>query len=109
MPHPRWVLLGVALLFPGGALAQDDVAQGRKSFTANKCTLCHSIAGTGNAKGPLDGVGKKHSAADLKLWLTQPGEMAKKHNATRKPPMKSFASLPAAEIDALVAFLQSLK
>jgi hypothetical protein len=35
--------------------------------------------------------------------------MAKKHNATRKPPMKSFASLPAADVDALVAYLQTLK
>jgi hypothetical protein len=31
------------------------------------------------------------------------------HNATRKPPMKSFVSLPAADIDALVTYLQALK
>jgi mono/diheme cytochrome c family protein len=82
---------------------------GQQVFEAQKCTLCHSVAGKGNAKGPLDGVGSKYSAADLKLWITNPAEMGKKHNATRKPPMKSFASLAAADIDALVAYLQTLK
>ena len=84
-------------------------AQGQKVFEAQKCVLCHSVAGKGNVKGPLDGVGTKHSAADLKLWITNPAEMAKKQNSTRKPPMKSYAALSAADIDALVAYLQTLK
>ena len=95
-------------LVPTAASAQDAAALGQKVFEANKCALCHSVAGKGNVKGPLDGVGKKHSAADLKLWITQPAEMTKKHAATRKPPMKSFATLPPADVDALVAYLQSL-
>ena len=84
-------------------------AQGEQVFQVQKCSLCHSVAGKGNAKGPLDGVGTKYSASELKLWITSPAEMAKKHNATRKPPMKSFASLAAADVDALVAYLQTLK
>ena len=84
-------------------------AQGQQVYEAQKCSLCHSVAGKGNAKGPLDGVGSKYSVAELKLWITSPADMAKKHNATRKPPMKSYASLPAADVDALVAFLQTLK
>jgi mono/diheme cytochrome c family protein len=82
---------------------------GQQVYEAQKCSLCHAVAGKGNAKGPLDDVGSKYSAADLKLWLTTPMEMGKKHNATRKPPMKSYASLSAADIDALVAYLQTLK
>jgi mono/diheme cytochrome c family protein len=85
------------------------VAQGQQVFEAQKCSLCHSVAGKGNAKGPLDGVGSKYSAVELKLWITNPAEMSKKHNTTRKPPMKSFASLSAGDVDALVAYLQSLK
>jgi mono/diheme cytochrome c family protein len=96
--------LGLLLWFPVSA-----GAQGQQVFEAQKCSLCHSVAGKGNAKGPLDGVGSKYSAADLKLWITNPAEMAKKHNTTRKPPMKSFASLSAADVDALVAYLQTLK
>jgi mono/diheme cytochrome c family protein len=95
---------GIFLLFAASA-----AAQGQQVFEAQKCSLCHSVAGKGNAKGPLDGVGAKYSAADLKLWITDPATMSKKHNASRKPPMKSFASLPAADVDALVAYLQTLK
>ena len=105
--------LALMMLFGvlGSAIVSASGAQpsGQQIFEAQKCSLCHAVAGKGNAKGPLDGVGSKYSAADLKLWITSPAEMGKKHNATRKPPMKSFASLPAADIDALVAYLQTLK
>ena len=103
-----FVALGMLLVLPAMAAAQDPAA-GQKIFETQKCSLCHSVAGKGNAKGPLEGVAKKYSAADLKLWIIEPAEMAKKHNATRKPPMKSFASLPPADVDALVAYLQTLK
>ena len=96
--------LGIVLLCSVSARAQ-----GPQVFEAQKCSLCHSVAGKGNAKGPLDGVGAKYSAAELKLWITNAAEMAKKHNAVRKPPMKSYASLAAADVDALVAYLQTLK
>lgn len=108
MRRVSFVVMGTMLLWPLTAHGQGAVAAGQKIFETQKCSLCHSIAGKGNAKGPLDGVGKKYAAADLKLWITQPAEMSKKHNVTRKPPMKSFASLPAADVDALVAYLQSL-
>ena len=104
MSRLTYVSLGLLVLLPVSA-----EAQGQKVFEAQKCSLCHSVAGKGNAKGPLDDVGAKYSAADLKLWITKPEEMAKKHNATRKPPMKSYAALPAADIDALVEYLQTLK
>jgi hypothetical protein len=71
--------------------------------------MCHSIAGKGNAKGPLDGVGSKYTADEIREWLVNPTEMAKKHNATRKPMKKSYSSLPKEEIDALVAYMSSLK
>ena len=104
MKRVAWAAFGLLVWLP--ALAR---AQGQQVFEAQKCSLCHSVAGKGNAKGPLDGVGSKYSAADLKLWITNPTEMAKKHNTTRKPPMKSYASLPAADVDALVGYLQTLK
>ena len=102
------IAIGLLIALPAMAAAQ-DAAAGQKIFVAQKCSLCHAVAGKGNAKGPLDGVAKKYTAAELKLWITQSAEMSKKHNATRKPPMKSFAALPAADIDALVAYLQTLK
>jgi hypothetical protein len=36
-------------------------------------------------------------------------EMAKKAKEARKPPMKSYPKLPKEDVDALVAYLQTLK
>jgi mono/diheme cytochrome c family protein len=105
------VILSAVLAAPvvSGHSSAEAQEAGQQVFAAQKCALCHSVAGRGNAKGPLDGVGSKYSAAELKLWIINPAEMGKKHNATRKPPMKSFASLSTADVDALVAYLETLK
>ena len=91
------------------AFAQGAVEKGAALFVAQKCSLCHSLAGKGNAKGPLDGIGSKLKAEEIRQWLTTPVEMAAKANATRKPVMKSFASLAKEDLDALVAFIGSQK
>lgn len=110
----RWSLaVGVALAIgtASPAAAQDaaKVAQGEKLYTAQKCQMCHSINGKGNPKGPLDGVGDKLSAEDIRQWLINPQEMTGKTKATRKPPMGSYAKLSKEDIEALVAYMQSLK
>jgi mono/diheme cytochrome c family protein len=98
-----WVTL------PALAAAQDaKVAKGEKVFTDQKCSLCHSVGGHGNAKGPLDDVGTKLSAQEMRQWITDAKSMAAKTNATRKPEMKQF-NLPKDDVDALVAYLQTLK
>ena len=91
------------------AFAQGAVEKGAALFVAQKCSLCHSIDGKGNAKGPLDGIGSKLKAEEIRQWLTTPVEMAAKASATRKPVMKSFASLAKEDLDALVAFIASQK
>lgn len=96
-----------AVLLPATATAQAD--KGQQLFAAQKCSMCHAVAGKGNAKGPLDGVGTKYSAADLKEWIVNAKGMAEKTKATRKPPMRDYSALPAADVDALVAYLRTLK
>lgn len=96
--------------FAGRASAQDKVAKGKQVFADQKCSLCHSIEGKGNPKGSLDGVGAKYSADDLRKWITDPAAMAAKAKADRKPAMPAkYASLPKDDIDALVAYLETLK
>jgi hypothetical protein len=70
--------------------------------------LCHSIAGKGNAKGPLDGVGTKLTADEIHAWIVDAKGMTAKTKASRKPEMKQY-SLPNDDVDALVAYLSSLK
>ena len=83
--------------------------QGKQVYAAQKCQVCHSIAGVGNKKGPLDEVGTRLSADGIGQWIVGAPAMATKANATRKPPMKAYANLPKEELDALVAFLHSQK
>src|SRR3954470_6573747 len=90
------------------AAAQDLKAKGEKLFVDQKCTLCHAIAGKGNAKGSLDEVGSKDSPADIRAWISDANAMTAKTGATRKPAMKQFA-LEKDDMDALVAYLSVMK
>lgn len=90
------------------AFAQDaaQIDKGKAVYDAQKCSLCHAIGGRGNAKGPLDKVGAKLSADDIRKWIVTPKEMK---STGRKPDMRAYPNLPAADLDALVAYMRSLK
>jgi mono/diheme cytochrome c family protein len=97
------LVLGSGLSTMISAAAQDPAA-------AQKCMICHAISGKGNKNNPLDGVGTKLSAAEIREWIVHPVEMAKKTGSTKKPPMPAkYSGLAPAEVDALVAYMQSLK
>lgn len=99
-----------ALALAAPALAQGaNVQAGMKVYEAQKCGMCHAVAGKGNKKLPLDGVGKKLSEAQIKEWIVDPVSAAKKANSTAKPSMKAYPSLPSADLEALVAYMVSLK
>jgi mono/diheme cytochrome c family protein len=101
--------VAVGLAAPFAAAAQ-DVKKGEQVYAAQKCATCHSIAGKGKKTNPLDGVGGKLSADDIKQWIVDPKGMAAKAKSTKKPPMAAkYSGLPPADIDALVAYMASLK
>ena len=99
---------GGVMLVVSAAGAQDQIARGAQVYADQKCSMCHSIAGKGNAKGSLDGVGSKYSTADLKAWMVDAKGMTVKTKAARKPDMKNY-TLPEPDLDALVAYMASLK
>lgn len=98
----------VAVGIAASASAQDKTAHGIKVYAEQKCALCHSIADKGNKKGPLDGVGKKLPEADIRAWIVDAKGMTAKTKAARKPEMKAY-NLPKEDVDALVAYMLSLK
>jgi mono/diheme cytochrome c family protein len=105
------MVMGLAMVLGVSALAsaQGDAAKGEKLYGEQKCALCHSIGDKGNKKGPLDGVAAKYSAAELRDWLVKPAEMEAKIKSTRKPSMKAYDKLSKDDLDALVAYMQTLK
>jgi mono/diheme cytochrome c family protein len=101
----------VAFAAPHATAAQDkaQIDRGMKVYADQKCATCHAIAGKGNAKGALDDVGSRLTADEIRAWLVNPVEMTKKTKAERKPPMRAYPSLAKEDLDAVVAYMMSLK
>ena len=104
--------MAVSLAAPFAAAAQDaaQAKRGEQVYAAQKCQVCHAIAGKGGKASPLDGVASKLSAAEIRQWITDPVTMTAKVNSTKKPAMPAkWGTLPAADVDALVAYMMTLK
>lgn len=102
------IVMGLLALAVSAA-AETPAEKGAGLFGAQKCSMCHAVAGKGNPKGALDGVGAKLKAEEIRQWLLDAPAMAAKAGADRKPAMKSYASLPKDDLEALVAYLSTLK
>jgi mono/diheme cytochrome c family protein len=89
-------------------MARGATPTGQEIYAEQKCSLCHSIGGKGNVKGPLDEVGSKSSPDDIRAWLTDAKAMTAKTKAPRKPEMKAY-TLTSIEVDTLVTYLSGLK
>lgn len=113
----KWFLVaiaGLACVSSPLLWAQDakQIDAGKKLYSSKECSKCHMIAGKGNKIGKLDGVASKVSAADMRKWLTTPAQMEAKLDHKPKVKMSSKLkemNLNDADIDALIAYLQTLK
>lgn len=105
-----WIT-AAALLLVGASSgwAQTAEARGEVVYAEQRCALCHSVGEEGNTKGPLDGVGSRLSPEDIRAWIVDPKGMTVTTGADRKPPMRAYPSLPPEDLDAVVAYMLSLK
>ena len=104
----------IALCSTVSLFAQDKAADGKKIFDAKKCTTCHSIKGVGGKLSTdLSGVATKFKAEDIKKWLTSAVTMEKALPKKPLMPMsdylKNTAKLTDADVEALQAYLATLK
>ena len=99
-----FVVFGAA----AGPVFAQDAKKGEQVYMDQKCSLCHSIAGKGNTKGPLDSVGTKLKAEEIRQWVVDPKTMAAKAKAERTPAMP-VKTIEKEELDSLVAYLATLK
>ena len=84
---------------------QESGAIGRESFNRRGCSACHSIAGTGNPRHPLDGVGSNWTAEQLHAWVTGSGFAAERLPASVARRKQRYTSIPDEEMNALIGFL----
>jgi cytochrome c1 len=93
-----------SIIFCAAFMFQDDVSdRGKEVYAMQKCALCHSIAGIGGKKMPLDRVGSRLKPEDIRKWVKTP--KAVKADST----MKSYPNLLEKDLSDLTAFLMTLK
>jgi len=107
----RLVVLSVAvaaLLCAGMAVAQDAamIEKGKAVFDSAKpaCKACHN-----ESKAPLDKYGATGTAEDAKAWLRTPKEMFTKTGKTGLMPAYNDKKISDEDLDALAAYLMSMK
>jgi len=95
---------GALAWLPIAAQAEDTkIERGKNVYIAQRCSQCHAIGGVGNRRSPLDGVGDRLKEDEIRKWIVAPQEMNPK---VRK---KAYDKLRPDELEALVAYLMSLK
>jgi mono/diheme cytochrome c family protein len=94
---------------PAADTAGDAVSAGKHVYAAQHCLRCHAIAGEGNALRKLDDIGSRLDAAKLRDWIIGAPAIAEKLSPRALAAKRRYAGLPAVDIDALVAYLQTLR
>jgi mono/diheme cytochrome c family protein len=83
------------------------VESGRRVYAEQDCVRCHAIAGRGNPRSPLDGVGARLSAAEIRRWIAPSPEPDTVSNSFQARHANRTLTEPQRE--ALVIYLQSLR
>lgn len=95
---------------PSQAATDDDrtpaeagrIDRGRQVYREQSCAACHSIAGAGNRRNPLDGVGARLSRETIRRWILDPQSV---DPAVRKP---AYTNLSPEDLESLIAYLSTL-
>lgn len=85
------------------------IARGREVFLEADCAGCHAVGGEGNPRNPLDGVGGRLTQEEIRHFTIADPAIADDLAPRIAAAKKDYAKLPAKDLDALVAYLSSLK
>ena len=104
MKKALFLIVTVAMVLLVGVVAYSaDAAHGKEVYAAQKCQMCHSIAGAGGKMSKLDGVGAKLKADEIKKWIKTPKEM--KADAKMKP----YPNIADKDLEDLTEYILTLK
>lgn len=102
---------GEAMTVPGdpvGTLEPRTAERGRVVYEEAGCPTCHSIAGVGNPRNPLDGVSERLDEGRVRDWIVGAGALADSLPPSAVRRKRGYQALPEEDLDALVTYLLEL-
>ena len=84
------------------------IEAGRQVYHQQTCARCHSIAGRGSQRNPLDGVGARRSAKELGDWIIGADALQRMLPSRAFKLKQVYRELSSDDLDALVIYMQSL-
>lgn len=90
------------------AVDAERAAAGREVYASLDCAGCHSIAGQGSARSPLDGVGSRLGRDEIRDWILGGDAIAEELSPRALRIKHGYRELEADRIDALVEYMRSL-
>jgi len=91
------------------ALDPERIEAGRQVYGQQTCARCHSINGEGNPRNPLDGVGARRTAQELRDWITGADALQGALPERAFKLKQAYRELSGDDLDALIIYLQSLR
>lgn len=106
-PPPQAAAAPQAASAPASAADASQASSGKKIYGREGCARCHSIAGEGSPRSPLDGVGERLSAEEIRKWIVAAPELEDELSGRVFRTKQAYGKLPEAELAALVSYLQA--
>ncbi len=84
-----------------------EIERGRTAFEEQGCLRCHGLEGEGSPRSPLDGVGARLTPEAIRAFIVAADEVRASLSPSVARQKTGYAGLPAAELDAMVTFLEA--
>ena len=89
--------------------SREQIARGREVFARQDCSGCHSVAGEGSPRSPLDGVGSRRDLGEMRAWVVADESVQEELPPRAVAAKQRYAALPGTDMDALLSYLGSLR
>jgi mono/diheme cytochrome c family protein len=90
-------------------LTSPIIERGRVVYNREGCATCHSIAGAGNPRSPLDGAADRWGPDELEAWTTGAGIAADLLPAGIVRRKQRYQAIDAEDLEVLIAYLSTLR
>lgn len=90
-------------------LDAEKIKTGQQIYKQQNCARCHSIAGQGNPRNPLDGVGTRHTVKELRNWIIGADSLQGALPTSILKLKQTNSVLSDSDLDALIIYMQSLR